>query len=370
MRHIVDILDSGVRTSATGPGVTPGGVLVYGDQGEDVATMAFGRTHIEPQGTAAPVTARTIYDVASLTKPMATAASLMKLGIDLDRPVTPWLPEMRVRGAERITLAHLLGHASGFPAHIEFFRKLRAGERAGAATAREALLRMVCATELEREPGRSVVYSDLGYIALGFVIERITGKPLDAAVRDLITAPLGMDDTFFVDLHGAGLPVERLQRVAPTEVCPYRGLVHGQVHDDNAHAGGGVFGHAGLFATAGDVARFARAMITVLSGRTVAGLAPDVVTRFVTTSAAPDTTWRLGWDRPAPLPAVSHAGDLWPRHGIGHLGFTGCAMWLDPPRGRYVVLLTNRVHPSRDLPGILPFRRAVMDAVVRELDAR
>jgi serine-type D-Ala-D-Ala carboxypeptidase len=370
MRHIVDILDSGVRTSATGPGVTPGGVLVYGDQGEDVATMAFGRTHIEPQGTAAPVTARTIYDVASLTKPMATAAALMKLGIDLDRPVTPWLPEMRVRGAERITLAHLLGHASGFPAHIEFFRKLRAGERAGAATAREALLRMVCATELEREPGRSVVYSDLGYIALGFVIERITGKPLDAAVRDLITAPLGMDDTFFVDLHGAGLPVERLQRVAPTEVCPYRGLVHGQVHDDNAHAGGGVFGHAGLFATAGDVARFARAMITVLSGRTVAGLAPDVVTRFVTTSAAPDTTWRLGWDRPAPLPAVSHAGDLWPRHGIGHLGFTGCAMWLDPPRGRYVVLLTNRVHPSRDLPGILPFRRAVMDAVVRELDAR
>jgi CubicO group peptidase (beta-lactamase class C family) len=102
----------------------------------------------------------------------------------------------------------------------------------------------------------------------------------------------------------------------------------------------------------------------------VAGLAPDVVARFVTTSAAPDTTWRLGWDRPAPLPAVSHAGDLWPRQGLGHLGFTGCAIWLDPPRGRYVVLLTNRVHPSREPPGILQFRRAVMDAVVRELDAR
>jgi CubicO group peptidase (beta-lactamase class C family) len=370
MRHILDSLASGVRASATGPGVTPGGVLVYGDQGQDVATMAFGRTHFEPQGTAAPVTARTIYDVASLTKPMATAAALMTLDIDLDRPVTPWLPELGVRGAERITLAQLLGHASGFPAHIEFFKRLRAGERAGAATAREALLRMVCATELEREPGQKAMYSDLGYIALGFVIERITGKTLDVAVRDLVTGPLGMEDTFYVDLHGAGLPADMLQRVAPTEVCPYRGLVHGQVHDDNAHAGGGVFGHAGLFATAGDVARFARTMIAVLNGRTVAGFAPDVIARFVTVSAAPDTTWRLGWDRPAPLPAVSHAGDLWPRHGLGHLGFTGCAMWLDPPRGRYVVLLTNRVHPSRDQPGILQFRRAVMDAVVRELDAR
>lgn len=368
-----EILKRGIRTSAQ-DGVTPGGVLVYGDEGNDVETIAFGRSHIVPPDESFEVTPDTIYDVASVTKAAATTAVLMKLDIDLDEPVAPLFPELRVQGSEHITFAHLLGHASGFPAHLEFFKRLLAGERAGATSPREALLRMVCTTELNRAVGESVIYSDLGYILLGFAIQRITGKRLDACVRELVIEPLEMTRTFFVDLESKEKSNSYKDEIAPTEVCPYRGLVRGEVHDDNCHAGGGIHGHAGLFSTAGDLARFARAMVRAIAGlpkEHPGGFEPDVVKRFVGRSAAPETTWRLGWDRPSPPPAISHAGSLWPRDGVGHLGFTGTSVWLDPPRGRYAVLLTNRVHPSRDplpdLPGIRELRAEVMDAVVETL---
>lgn len=374
------VLQEGIRFTDGDAGVTPGGVLVYGDGGQDVATLPFGSLALPVSpgaGPAAAVTADTIYDIASLTKPVATAAIAMKLDVDLDAPVAPLVPELTVAGADRITWAHLLGHASGMAAHLRFYERLLAGERAGARSRREALLRMAATTELACPPGERSVYSDLGYIVLGFAIERLTGKRLDQVTAELVTGPLGMGSTFFVDLdevdggHGAGgVPAGALERIAPTERCPYRGLVRGAVHDDNAHAGGGIFGHAGLFATAGDVARFARAMVHAAAGQPMGGFAPGSVRRFFATSSAPGTTRRLGWDTPAAEPGVSHAGDAWPRDGVGHLGFTGCSMWLDPPRGRYAVLLSNRVHPSRELGGIQGFRRAVMDAVVATLDGR
>jgi CubicO group peptidase (beta-lactamase class C family) len=378
----------GIRRSvADQDGVTPGGVLAFGEGGRILATIPFGFSHFGPAGEVFEVGADTVYDLASLTKPMATAATLMKLDIDLDAPVGPLVPELRSgpgNDAGGVTFAQLLGHASGLPAHLEFFHRLRAGQeqqrRAGAPSRREALLRMAASTPLAYAPGQSAVYSDLGYIVLGFAIERITGMRLDQAVTALVTEPLGMRHTFFVDLDApgrapvpAGQPVRTgggLVRVAPTEVCPYRGLVHAEVHDDNAHAGGGIFGHAGLFGPAGDVARFAAAMVQAAAGQPVAGFAPDTVRRFFATRATPDTTWRLGWDTPSTTPGVSHAGDAWPRTGVGHLGFTGTCMWLDPERGRFAVLLTNRVHPSRAHTGIREFRRAVLDAVVRYLDQR
>lgn len=383
LTELRDIVRRGTRRSdADQDGVTPGGVLAFGEGGRVVATIPFGFSHFGPEGEVFEVGADTVYDLASLTKPMATAAVLMKLDIDLDAPVGPVVPELGTGGAsdaERVTFAQLLGHGSGLPAHLEFFHRLRAGERAGAASRREALLRMAAGTPLAYAPGQSTIYSDLGYIVLGFAIERITGMRLDQAVAALVTGPLDMRHTFFVDLDDparapappgsvvhtpGGLPV----RIAPTEVCPYRGLVHGEVHDDNAHAGGGIFGHAGLFGPAGDVARFAGAMVQAAAGQPVAGFAPDTVRRFFATRAAPDTTWRLGWDTPSTTPGVSHAGDAWPRTGVGHLGFTGTCMWLDPERGRFAVLLTNRVHPSRAHTGIRELRRAVMDAAWRYLD--
>ena len=369
-----EVLTLGVRTRRAGSGIAPGGVLAYGDGGRHIATLPFGQSHL-PDVWPAPFAVRTdtIYDIASLTKPIATAASFMKLDIDLDAPAVTLLPELAASAgpmAERITFAHLLGHTSGLPAHIKFYERLLAGDRAGQHTARDALGAMVTSTGLVAEPGACERYSDLGYIALGLAIERATGKRLDRAVADLVLEPLGMTDTRYVDLLADPRAHTALERTAPTEVCPYRGLVHGQVHDDNAHAGGGIFGHAGLFSTAPDVARFARASLTLLANRSVGGFAPERARRFTEETDAPGAVHTVAWDRPSPAPAITHTGTLWPRASIGHLGFTGCALWLDPPRGRYVVLLTNRVHPSRDVVGIREFRGAVMDAVVRQLDGQ
>jgi CubicO group peptidase (beta-lactamase class C family) len=352
--------------------VTPGGVLVFGE-GDDSTTVAFGDTAYDDADAPAPVAADTVYDVASVTKPIAAVAPLMKLvadgTVELDAPAVTWLPELCVPRADAITLRQLVGHASGFPAHIPFYERLWAGERLGAESARDALLRMIGSTELAYESGTKVIYSDLGIIALGFALERATGKRLDAVVRELVTGPLGMTATRFVDLDA---PVDETWRatVAPTERCDRRGLVRGEVHDENAHASGGIVAHAGVFSTAADVARFARAIIASLRGEAAGGFDPDVVNHFLSTSAAPETTWRLGWDTPSPPPVMSHAGDAWPRDGVGHLGFTGCSMWTHAPTERYAVLLTNRVHPSRHPEGIRDLRRTVMDAVWSKLSAR
>jgi serine-type D-Ala-D-Ala carboxypeptidase len=350
--------------------VSPGGVLVYGDAGQDVATIPFGRTHADPAAGAA-VTAATVYDVASLTKPLAATAALMLAvaagELELDEPATRLLPELRGPGASAVRVFHLAGHGAGLPAHVDFFERIWAGDLAGARSPREAIFRMAAQAPSVGPPGERAVYSDVGYILLGLALERAAGRRLDALVAERVLRPLGMTATTYVDLD-ARPPPPRPAPAAPTEVCARRGLVCGEVHDENAHAGGGIFGHAGLFSTAPDVARFCRAMVASAAAATGAPFDPDVVRALITRRAAPDTTWRLGFDTPAPQPGVSHAGDRWARDGLGHLGFTGCSLWLDPPRGRYAVLLTNRVHPTRAGDGIRALRRAVMDAVVDALD--
>jgi CubicO group peptidase (beta-lactamase class C family) len=285
--------------------------------------------------------------------------------IDLAAPAGDFV-ELPLETA-RVTVAQLAGHSSGLPAHARFYERLLAGERLGAPSAREALVRMAAATPLARPAGRVSVYSDIGYILLGTLLERATGRRLDELTATLVTDPLGMDNTRFVDLDA--VPRFRFApgAVAPTEVCPHRGLIVGEVHDENAHAAGGICGHAGLFSTAGDLSLFAAAICRAIGGDASTPFSPAVAQRFTTTPGAPGSTWRLGWDTPSPLPALSHAGDLWPGSGIGHLGFTGCSLWLDPPRRRWVVLLTNRVHLSRDKEAIRDLRREVMDAVFREL---
>ena len=173
--------------------------------------------------------------------------------------------------------------------------------------------------------------------------------------------------------HGARYPgAAALPRAVATEIDD-RGLVSGLVHDENAYFAGGVCGHAGLFATIGDVAAFAAAVVDTASGRARGRWRSDVVRRFIDDAAAPRATWRLGWDTPAAVPGVSHAGDRWPRTAaIGHTGFTGTSLWLDLSRGRWVALLTNRVHPTRHgtADAIKALRRAVGDAAVAMLDHR
>jgi len=354
--------------AAAGAGVTPGGVVAVSDGGQPPLLLPFGITQSHPQPGEA-VRADTIYDIASLTKPVASSAVLMVLleagAIALDTPARALLPELVAPGSESIAIAHLVGHSAGFPDHVKYYERIWSDDWAGADSARAALIRMAGATALVAPPGQTTRYSDVGYILLGAALERAAGERLDRAAARLVFEPLAMCSTFFVDLDGprAASPGP----IAPTEICPRRGLLVGEVHDENAHAGGGICGHAGLFSTAADIARFADALCAAVAGEAGA-FSPAVARGLVGSESTPGSTWRLGWDTPARAPGASQAGDLWPRDGFGHLAFTGCSLWLDPPRRRHIALLTNRVHPSRDGTGIRELRRAVMDAALGALD--
>jgi CubicO group peptidase (beta-lactamase class C family) len=336
-------------------GLGSAAAVSIGDGGVEIARFVRGTTQRIPH-IGESIDEATWFDLASVTKPMASAAIAMVLvaegRLDLDAPVRRWIAA-ETTGSVR----ELLGHAAGCTAHVEFFRTLREG----VADPRVELVGMA-AREPTAPPGVNAMYSDLGYIQLGAVLERAFGGPLDDAFAELVALPLGI---------GARYPgMSTLARAVATELDD-RGLVCGRVHDENAYFGGGTCGHAGLFARIGDVAAFARAIVKTCAGESHGRFVPDVVNRFMTDCAARGTSWRLGWDTPSPTPGISHAGDRWPRTGaVGHLGFTGTSIWLDLPRQRWVVLLTNRVHPTRQgtADPIKALRRAIGDAVVELLN--
>lgn len=319
-----------------------------------------GRTHT----AGVPIGATTPFDLASVTKPMATAMvalTLVEAGqLALGASAARWLPALPAP----ITVGHLLGHASGLPAHAKLYERIWGGEVQG--DPRALLVELASTTPLAYSPGELAVYSDLGFITLAAVCERAGDAPFEELVADAL-APLGLVGTRFVDLRKG----ERLAGAPATELDVRRGLVEGEVHDENAHAGGGIAGHAGLFAPIGDVARFAAAMATAPE-LGVAGISAELMRRAFTTAAAPATSWRLGWDTPSVVPGVSHAGDRWPRdRAVGHLGYTGTSVWLDWARGGYAVLLTNRVHPRRHRPeamGIKELRRRFGDLAWAMID--
>ncbi|HEX4416929.1 MAG TPA: serine hydrolase domain-containing protein [Kofleriaceae bacterium] len=359
MHDIVALLDAALLA-----GLGSAAAVSIGDAGIEVERIVRGTARRVPAPGPA-IDDATAFDLASLTKPLATAALAMVLvgdgALALDAPVRRWFPTAGTAG----TVTHLLGHAAGLVAHVEFFRTLAHGVHPDPRGELVAL----AAAHPAGEPGRATLYSDLGYILLGAIVERAAGSSLEQAFRTLVGEPLG--------LPGAGYPGRVAWPAAvATEVDDRGGQpgpVQGVVHDENAYFGGGVCGHAGLFATIAEVATFAAALVDTAAGRPRGRWRTDVVQRFVTEAAAPDTTWRLGWDTPSTAPGVSHAGDRWPRAGaIGHTGFTGTSLWLDLPRRRWVALLTNRVHPTRHgtADPIKALRRAVGDAVVARLDGK
>jgi serine-type D-Ala-D-Ala carboxypeptidase len=329
---------------ALAAGLGSAAAVSVGDAGVEVFRHVVGHTRRLPD-LGAPITDRTPFDVASLTKPMATVAIAMCLvesrTLDLDAPVRAYVPAAATTG----TVRQLLGHAAGCAAHVEFFRRLRA-ER---PTDPHAHLVTLASREPCDPPGVRAVYSDLGYIVLGAALEAAGGLPLSRLFDKHVAGPLHL---------AARYATATIDGAVATELDE-RGLVCGRVHDENAYEGGGMFGHAGLFASLDDVAKFAAAMV---SPRSL--LQPA---RFFTESAVAGASWRLGWDTPSPTPGVSAAGDQWPREGaVGHMGFTGTSIWLDLPRRRWVVLLTNRVHPTRfagTAERIKALRRAVHDVV-------
>jgi len=337
------VLDRAVSLveDAVARGVFPGGQLAVGDAGAPILERAFGV--LAPGGAA--VAGDTWYDVASVTKSVVTATLALLHIDDLDAPAASFIPALD----RAIRVRDLLAHASGLPAWRPFYQQIPAG------TPRDALARLCAAEPLEDVPGARSVYSDLGYVLLGEIVERVGGARLDELARRDIFAPLGMSRSSFVDLAASWRP----SPVAPTET----GTPPGEVHDENCHAAGGIAGHAGLFSTAGDLARFARAFLASWHGR---GPFPaERVRRALAPAGVPGSTWRLGWDGPATT--GSRIGDRWPRDGSLAFGFTGCSVVVDPPRERWVVLVTNRVHPTRADERIRALRPSLHDAVVDAL---
>ena len=354
--------------AAVSDGVVPGLVLLAAAGGETVFHRAFGYRQLIPDKR--PAFADTLYDVASLTKAVVTTVLAMTEvaagRLRLDDPVISVLPELAGNGEpERagITVRHLLCHASGLPAHRPFWRQAGPG-----APARRDVPTLAAREPLERSPGAGSVYSDLGFILLGSLLERTAGERLDRLAAMRIVQPLRLPSTMFLPVDDVDLRTRVLaeRSVAATQLCPERRRVLvGEVDDLNALAMNGVAGHAGLFSTAADLSAIAGALCGAFRGDGGPGglVERDVVRLFWTPSGIPGSSWRLGWDGPAP--ADSQAGRRLARTAVGHLAFTGCSIWIDPLRETWVVLLANRIHPQ--VPTDDRFRRfrpAVHDAIL------
>jgi CubicO group peptidase (beta-lactamase class C family) len=332
--------------AAIDQGVAPGAALAVGRHGRLIHLAGYGR--LDPEMDAA-ATGETLYDLASLTKVVATTTAAMILEeegrLDLDRPVRDYLPEFDAPDKASITPRLLLVHRGGMEAFAPLYRDFRG---------REQYLEQINARPLKHPPGTRTEYSDWDLILLQLIVERLAGEPLDRFLEGRVFRPLGMGDTGFRPAP------ERKPRVAPTEVQPWRGgKVHGEVHDENAWALGGVAGHAGLFSSARDLAVFAQLLLNGGEYGDVRILRPETIARW-TARQGPHSSRALGWDTPSPR---SSAGRFFSPRSFGHTGFTGTSLWIDPQRDLFVVLLTNRVNPTRDNPRIAPLRRAVADAV-------
>jgi CubicO group peptidase (beta-lactamase class C family) len=307
-----------------------------------------------------------LYDLASVTKPFVATAALLASAkglVSLDERADKLLGEVRGGPVVESTLAQILSHRGGFSAWGGLY--LDVPHALGSAAARRWIVTEAARRRETDAPPGQAVYSDLGYIVAGAALARSVGKSLDRLVEDLLTAPLGVAEDVFYAGPAQGARRQRLtQCTAATERCTWRGRVlRGEVHDENCAALGGVGGHAGLFGTARGVATLGRAMLDARSGR------PSVVPKALVEAALapqPGGTYRLGWD--TKTAGESLAGKRLSTESFGHWGFTGTSIWCDPQRDLVVVLLTNRVHPSRANQKIRGFRPAFHDAIVAAID--
>ncbi len=335
----------------------PGAALAVTHRGALVAYRGFGRFTYEP--TSPVIEPDTVFDLASLTKVVATTAMAMILyergPLRLESRLADIYPEFvslgpDIQTVERstITLRMLLAHSSGLPAYVRLFE----GERT-----RDDLIHAACATPLVAPPGTKADYSDIGFILLGEILARLAGEPLDAFLQREVFAPLAMTRTRF------NPPNEWRSAIPPTEddrTFRHR-IIQGEVNDENASIMGGISGHAGLFAPVLDLARFAECMLR--GGAPI--LQPATVEMFTRRESSPAGTSRaLGWDTPS---QPSSSGKHFSAKSFGHLGFTGTSLWIDPEEQLTVTLLTNRTWPDRGSQLIKPLRPLLHDAIVEAL---
>ena len=356
--------------------VIPGATLVV-RRGADVAFEgAFGFRSIEPNRTPAKI--ETVYDLSSLTKALATTVAVMILARDskfrLDDRVTRFFPNFGVHGKTTITFRQLLAHCSGLAAWRPFYQRIADIESSGRVNfmasrgAKEFAYEEIHREKPDAKPRTKTIYSDLGFIVLGETIEKIAGISLNRFCREKILRPLGLRATDYIDI--SLVRSRRLEPVAdmfaPTGFCPSRKrLLVGEVDDENAFAMGGVAGHAGLFAPVREIDRLARELIACYAGRS--DFVPQKIIREFWTrdTTVPGSTWALGWDMPSP--ENSSSGHRFSPAAVGHLGFTGTSIWIEPDSEVAISMLTNRVHPRRDNEKIREFRPKIHDLIMDAL---
>ena len=344
----------------------PGAVLlVRGPEGV-VFREAYGLRQRVP--VELPMTRETVFDLASLTKPVCASLLTMMMvhrgRLELDQDLDTWFPPLKDPAKRRITVRQLLSNRSGLPGWRPFYLEYPE-DRQPVST--DVISKRVLEEPLEAPPGKGEIYSDLGFLLLGSILERVSGRPLDRLFEEEIARPLGLSRIGYRRLKGdPGVRVGEGEAVAATEDCPWRRRVlAGEVHDENCYLVGGVGGHAGLFSTAADLDRI---VVEIFQGyRNRSGLfAGGALHTFFRRQDTPFRgTWALGWDTPSEQGSAS--GRYYSRNSFGHNGFTGTSLWMDFDRNVAVVLLTNRVHPSRENTAIRTLRPQVHDAVFEEM---
>ncbi|GMR25699.1 MAG: serine hydrolase domain-containing protein [Ignavibacteria bacterium] len=347
--NIDEIIQSAITDSAF-----PGAVILVSRGGKIIYEKAFG--HLTYDDSSAIVTTNTIYDIASLTKVIATTTAAMicydRNLFDIDDPVSNYIPEFARNGKENVTIKNLLLHNSGLPSFKPFYKKYSSPDE---------VISDIYSTPLQYQPGTKTVYSDLGIIILAKVIEKVTGKSLDDFSQEEIFKPLEISSTYF------NPPDSLKYKIAPTEYDDYwrNKLVWGKVHDETAFMLNGVAGHAGLFSTASDISHLLLMLLNkgnynskqIIKGKTI---------QLFTKRYSQQSTRALGWDTKSNT--GSSAGDLFDSTSFGHLGFTGTSVWVDPTRNLFVIFLTNRVYPTRENKKLYKVRPALHNAIIKAIE--
>lgn len=336
--------------------VFPGAVLLIQKGRDPIYHRAFGVTNIHSKGA---VTLETVFDLASLTKPLATTLAVLLLvqddRLDLEQPVSSILGVFKGTMKEQIQIRHLLLHTSGLPAHRPYYKQLLSQPR---TARRDKLNELLVAEPLSCAIGEKTVYSDIGFMLLRWIVETASGKRLDRFVEEMIYRPLGVTPLFYID-SSRDCPTWCF---AATQWCPWRErFLEGDVSDENAFASGGIEGHAGLFGTAKAVGDILGELLAVYQGLPNSELfRQQWVKRFLDRDGG--STRAFGFDMPTP--GASSSGTYFSARTVGHLGYTGTSFWSDLEKGVSVILLTNRVHPSVENDRIRTFRPIVHDAAM------